>query len=76
MNTEVANIDRRTKVNATVLGAVHWVMTPFALLSKVTALLAPDKQQQRSRAIETAVLNMAREGGKRTKNEFRKGLSL
>jgi hypothetical protein len=50
-------------------------MTPFALVSKGTAL-APDKQQQRRRAIETAVLNMTRGGGKGIKKEFRKGLSI
>ena len=45
------------------LGSVHCVITPFALLSKGTAL-APEKHESR-KAIETvtAMLNMAREEG-------------
>ena len=49
------------------LGTVHWVITPFALLSKGMAL-ARDKQESR-RATETAALNMAKEGGGREGNK-------
>lgn len=55
----------RTKVNAAVLGVVHCVIIPFALLTKGTAL-APDDEKQESRkaiATTTAMLNMVREEG-------------
>ena len=64
---------KRTKVNATVLGTVHWVITPVVLLSKGMAL-ARDRQQESKRAIKTVRWNMAREEGGR--NESRKYDSL
>ena len=58
---KVANMNERTKVNATVLGTVHSVITPVVGSKGMT--LARDRQQESRRAIKT-VVNMAREEGR------------
>ena len=58
---EEANMNERTKVNATVLGTVHSVITPVVGSKGMT--LARDRQQESRRAIKT-VVNMAREEGR------------
>jgi hypothetical protein len=59
--------DPRTKVNATVLGTVHDVITPLPLLSRGTAMV-PYKQQD-SRRATAAKLNMTgEEGGRNGEN--------